>query len=335
VLLSDSGQALLFDYGYDFTTGIPAGQDRAAKRPSLYTLAHLKRSFGVTRIAAVVPTHYHDDHVAGLNLLRDVEGAQVWAAETFAPILQQPERYDLPCLWYDPIPVDRALPLETPIQWEEFTLTLYPLPGHTRYAVAVYVEVDGQRVLVTGDQYQDSTGDKWNYVYQNRFGIGDYVQSAALYQALQPSLILTGHWDPLWVQPGYFEKVIAHGAVLQQLHETLLPLDTVDFGAEGVGARLEPYQTRACGGEPLAFDVELRNPFHQPAEARVRLVAPPGWQVEPAEALCLLPAGGTATQAFTVTAPPGLTVRRARLAADLTVNGQRFGQQAEALVTLE
>ncbi len=114
VLLSQSGRAMLLDFGYDFLMGEPAGYDRASRRPWLLTLPALKAQFGVTAIDCVLPTHYHDDHVAGINLLREVEGAQVWAAESFAPILEHPARYDLPCLWYEPIPVDRVLPLGSP-----------------------------------------------------------------------------------------------------------------------------------------------------------------------------------------------------------------------------
>src|SRR5690606_25923666 len=33
VLLSDSGKALLLDFGYDFEAGLPAGTDRASRRP--------------------------------------------------------------------------------------------------------------------------------------------------------------------------------------------------------------------------------------------------------------------------------------------------------------
>ncbi|MBN1964809.1 MAG: MBL fold metallo-hydrolase, partial [Anaerolineae bacterium] len=105
VLLSESGRALLIDYGYDFVTGIAAGSDRASRRPWLYTIPKLKSDWGVRHIDAVIPTHFHDDHVAGCNLLRAQEGAQVWAAENFADILARPNEYDLPCLWYDPIPV--------------------------------------------------------------------------------------------------------------------------------------------------------------------------------------------------------------------------------------
>jgi glyoxylase-like metal-dependent hydrolase (beta-lactamase superfamily II) len=182
-LLSESGKALFIDFGYDFVTGIPAGSDRTSRRPWLYTLPTLKAQFGVKKVDVVLPTHYHDDHVAGCNLLRRVEGTKVWAAENFADILEHPDRYDLPCLWFDPIPVDRCLPLGQHITWEEYTLRLHPLPGHTRYAIAVEFEVDGLRVLAAGDQYQGDDGLAWNYVYQNRYAIGDYTNTAELYHA--------------------------------------------------------------------------------------------------------------------------------------------------------
>src|SRR5215211_2639525 len=331
VLLSESGKALFIDFGYDFVTGIPAGSDRASRRPWLYTLPALKAQFGVRKVDVVLPTHYHDDHVAGCNLLRRVEGTQVWAAENFADILENPARYDLPCLWYDSIPVDRRLPLAQPISWEEYTLTLYPLPGHTRYAVAVEFEVDGQHVLATGDQYQGDDGLSWNYVYQNRYAVGDYAASAALYQSLQPDLILSGHWQPLRVTPEYLQKIAADAEVLDRLHRELLP-ETPNLGAEGFIARIMPYQVSVLAGETIPFEVEIRNPFLQPGEAVIRVVAPQGWEIQPS--MQSLQISSIHQYSFKATPPPGLVVRRVRLAVDLTVAGQRFGQQAEALVTV-
>src|SRR5688500_2261733 len=331
VLLSKSGKALFIDFGYDFVTGIAAGSDRASRRPWLYTVPALKAQFGVRTIDVVLPTHYHDDHVAGCNLLRRVEGTEVWAAENFADILEHPACYDLPCLWYDPIPVDRCLPLGQPIPWEEYTLTLHPLPGHTRYAVAVQFEIDGLRFLAAGDQYQGDDGLSWNYVYQNRYAIGDYAATAELYRRLNPDLILSGHWQPLRVTPEYLQKIAVDAEALDRLHRELLP-EKPDLGAEGFIARIMPYQADVFAGETIPFDVEVRNPFPHPEEVVVRVVAPRGWEVQPE--VQTLQISGIHQFSFKATPPPGLVVRRARLAVDLTVARQRFGQQAEALVTV-
>jgi glyoxylase-like metal-dependent hydrolase (beta-lactamase superfamily II) len=333
VLLSQSGRALFFDFGYDCMPGLPAGADRAARRPWLYTLPALKQQFGVTQIDAVVLTHFHDDHVAGLNLLRDVEGAQVWAAESFADILEQPARYDLPCLWYDPIAVDRVLPLEQPIRWQEYELTLHALPGHTRYAVAISMEVDGQRVLVSGDQYQGLDGTIVNYVYHNQFAPDDYRASAALYRRIQPDLILTGHWPPLRPQPGYFDTLDALGETVARLHRELLPEDVAGFGTEGFAARIEPYQAHVRAGETLALHVAVQNPAAAEAQAELQLVVPCGWHAEPACVTTTLSPAGSGALVFHVT-PCGPPVRRARVAVDVTIDGRRYGQQAEALVSV-
>lgn len=342
VVLSESGKALLIDFGYDFVTGSFPVTERAARRPWLYTLPMLKRDYGVTHIDVALPTHYHDDHVAGLNLLREVEGAQVWAAENFAPILRCPAHYDLPCLWYDPIEVDRVLPLGEPIRWEEYTFTLYPLPGHTLYAVAIAFEVDGKRVLATGDQYQGSTGDEYNYVYQNRFHSSDYQRSAELYRQLHPDLIITGHWQPLWVQPDYFDNLQARGELLERLHRDLLPPERLDLtttpntaDADSTLAWIQPYQSTLQAGDSATFNLTLQNPLEQDANARVRLVLPKGWRAEPPELSVHLPAHNSDILAFEVVTPGGVRVRRARIAADVTIGEQRFGQQAEALVTVK
>jgi glyoxylase-like metal-dependent hydrolase (beta-lactamase superfamily II) len=334
VLLSKSGKALLIDYGYDFMAGSAAGVDRSSRRPWLYTLPMLKRDYGVTKIDVVVPTHYHDDHVAGLNLLRDVEGTQVWAAENFADILERPSRYDLPCLWYDPIPVDRVLPLARPVRWEEYELVLYEQPGHTFYAVAIAFEVDGKRVLAIGDQYQGNDGSEWNYVYENRFRIDDYRHTAELYRAVNPDLLISGHWEPLWVKPGYFDMLEQRGEALERLHRELLPLDTIDMGAEGAGAKIQPYQVSTYGGECIEFDVEIVNPLPREETAVVTMVAPAGWQVLETDGSVVLKPHEVRSVKFQVIVPPGTKVRRARVAVEVTVGSHRFGQQAEALVTV-
>ncbi|MBK8020836.1 MAG: MBL fold metallo-hydrolase [Chloroflexi bacterium] len=331
VLISQSRKALMIDFGYDFITGIPLGTDRASRRPWLYTLPALKRQYGVDRVDVVLPTHFHDDHVAGINLLRTVEGTQHWAPELFADILEQPLQYDLPCIWYDPIPVDRRLPLETPFTWEEYSFTLHPLPGHTRYAVAIAFEVDGYRVLAAGDQYQRDDGLELNYVYPNRFDASDYVLSAELYRRLNPNLILTGHWRPFWVPSNYFGKLATLGDAVERLHRELLP-DSPDLGTEGFLARISPYQTEAHG-EPIEFQVEVHNPYDRPVQATVALVAPPGWLGMGGTAIIPLEARGMGQVSLAVRPPDDFTGRRARVAVDLTIDGHRFGQQAEALVS--
>ena len=314
-LVSDSGKALLIDWGYDLWTGFPLAADRAARRPLLATLDSLD-------VEVVVPTHYHDDHVAGINLLRDATGAEAWIPENVAPVLAEPRRHDLPCLWYEPVRADRVLPLGTPVRWREHELTLHPLPGHTRYQAAVSFEVDGRRVLATGDQQTAAPAVVLNYQYRNRFAFDDFVRSAELYASLQPDLIVSGHWAPQEVDEAFLERLRADGRRVADLHRALLPLDEVDFGADGFAAWIEPYRSEVAAGEAVELVVTVRD-----APANVRLVVPAGWSAEPARAELAEPGAAR----FRVTPAPAPALR-ARVAADVTVRGLPYGQQAEALV---
>jgi glyoxylase-like metal-dependent hydrolase (beta-lactamase superfamily II) len=337
-LLSDHGTALLFDFGYDLSTGIADGTDRASRRPLLASIDALRRDFGIDRVEVALPTHYHDDHVAGMNLLREVHGTQVWSPSTVTPVLEEPGRWDLPCLWYDPIPVDRDLPVGAPATWREYEIGVHDLPGHTLYASAFAVEVDGRRVLATGDQQttgwvRDGQPEILNYQYRNRFRIDDFQRSAELYLRLRPELMISGHWRPHQVTTEYLEMLLAKGNRLAELHRELLP-EKLDLGAEGFGARIVPYFSVITGPKALEIEVTVRNPFPARETVRLELALPAGWEVEPAWHELALDGGAEQTATFWVSAPPDQLVERARIGADLTVGDTRFGQQAEALVSV-
>ena len=332
-LLSESGAALLIDAGYDVTTGLVPSTERTARRSLLWPFEALRRDHGIERIEAAIPTHYHDDHVAGLELLREVEGTEVWAPANVAPILEQPEQYDLPCLWFDPISVDRSLPLGATVSWHEYELTIHALPGHTLYAAAIEFEVDGRRVLATGDQQTGGERPILNYQYRNRFAIDDYVRSAELYRALRPDIIVSGHWLPLEVTDDVLDRLEADGARLAELHRELLPLDEVDLGPEGFGARIEPYRSSCAAATPVVLDVSVRNPFGRAGVARVALVVAPGWAAPQPQEL-ELDARAVGVLRFEIETTGVAPVERALVAADVTVDGVPFGQQAEALVEI-
>jgi glyoxylase-like metal-dependent hydrolase (beta-lactamase superfamily II) len=336
VLLSDSGSATVIDFGYDFSTGLPPAADRSSRRPLLTSIEALKRTYGIDRVDVAIPTHYHDDHVAGFNLLRDVEGTKIWAAENFSRVLNEPKRYDLPCLWYDPIPVQRSLPFDQPIEWNEYEFRVHELPGHTLYACAIAVEVDGFNVVATGDQQGVEPGIKGeflNYTYRNRFGHHDFRRSAELYRRLNADLLISGHWEPRRVDDEYLDHILERGIALERIHEELLPFDDFDLGAEGVAAWIRPYRSEVCAGDEITLEVELRNPHPYAATASVALVTPSEWLVRPRFQNVELPARGVSTTTFTVSVV-GNAERRARIACDVTIGTARLGMAAEAIVTV-
>jgi glyoxylase-like metal-dependent hydrolase (beta-lactamase superfamily II) len=335
VLLSTTGEALYIDYGYDMMTGLPSGQDRASRRPWLASLPALKEQYGVTRVSVALATHYHDDHIAGMPLLREVEGTELWAPDNVAPILEDPWRYDLPCQWYDPIPIDRVVPTGGTVTWNEYELGIHAQPGHTLFAAAFSLDVDGVRVVFTGDQQENlgvpgERNEILNYQYRNRFRLGDYVQSAELYRRIAPGLLLSGHWEPRTVDEGYLDYLLDSGRRLDETHAALLPLDDLDLGADGVLVRLVPYRAAVEAGGVVRYTAEVRNPHRESVDAVLRPVLPVGWSAEPAELHVGLAAQGTAEVEFDVTT--GGAAPRQRVALDVTFGDLRLGQHVEAIV---
>jgi glyoxylase-like metal-dependent hydrolase (beta-lactamase superfamily II) len=335
VLVSETGAALIIDYGYDMYIGLVPGGDRAARRPWLASLPALRRNHGVTSIEVALPTHYHDDHVAGMNLLRDVEGTQVWAPVNVAEVLEAPMVENLPCTWFDPIAVDRKLPLGASFRWHEYEIFVHHLPGHTLYAAAYEFEVDGIRVLATHDQQlgmgsRDGARELLNYQYRNRFRIGDYQQSAALYRRVAPELMIFGHWPHKWVTEDYLDLLTEEGDELVRIHQDLLPLDEFEFGADGVMARIAPYYSRAVAGNVVRLRVTVSNPHRSAEKAVIRLAAPVGWTAVPDVTAVSLPPLGQ--EQIEVDLTVGGPRRRARIVADVSIGELRLGQHAEAVV---
>ncbi len=337
-LLSETGAALLIDYGYDMSlaVGYAPGGDRGARRPWLSSIDALRDQYGVDRIETVVPTHYHDDHVAGFNLLREVEKTAVWASANVAPILVDPHRYDLPCLWFDPIAVDRSIALGRPIRWHEYELTLHELPGHTLYAAAIAFEVDGKQVVATGDQQDggqlDARPDRLSYTYRNRFRIDDFTRSAELYRRLAPDLMISGHWEPRIVTPSYLDHLLDTGRELARLHRDLLPLDRVDFRGGRIRrtdrtvslARWRRRHRRSPSHrpEPIREDVGSCRSGYRPT--RVGRHSFGGHGVHP---------GARGADRHVYRDPAHWrSCAPCAMCRDVTVDRVRFGQQAEALV---
>ena len=254
VLRARNGRALMIDFGYDFSFGQASTTDRGSRRPWLYTLPTLLRRYGIQGIDAVIPTHYHDDHVAGIPLLQENYGAQLWAPENLVDVLARPGAYRLPCLWFDSMTAQRTLTLGEPFEWNEFRITPHEVTGHARYACGLLVEAYGEAVLFAGDQYADADGLGLNYTYPNLFREADYTRSAELYARLQPDLILSGHAQPVVPDAAYFEQLRVRGMQLQALHAQLQP------HTARMLLRAEPINVTS--GHPLTLTIE--NPTDTP-----------------------------------------------------------------------
>lgn len=345
-IISQSGKAMVIDYGYDAHNITSTGYPRPANRRAvLHSLEALKERFGIERVDVVLVSHFHDDHVCGIPLLQRLFGTQCWAAENFAELLARPEAHCFPCDWPVPIRIDRRLPLDETFTWEEYTFRLHPMSGHTRFASLIGFEADGQRFAHSGDQYFFERG--WsteslpafaenqraqNHVYRNGALLDGYDQSGQWMLDWRPDIVLQGHQQPFHTDDAFFKHIEEWSREYREIHQRAMPLgeDETHFNLDSWGGWIWPYRTHLRSPGPARVRVTVRNPFPRRAALEVKLVGPTGWQGTTAT----LTAEPRAEVSADLEIMPAGSCRRQPFAVELVADGQPFGQVAEALLTV-
>jgi len=355
-VVGPSGSALALDYGYHaqrWWNGYPFDTYRA--RVLAHTLEALRAEAGIERIDVVIPSHYHDDHVAGIPILQRTQGTECWAHEGFADLLEHPDGHQFPC--DNPIPtrVDRRLRDGEAISWEGIEFRFEASSGHTRFQNLIGFEIDDLRYAHTGDQYgfipkssfqthtvEPVKGDAisdWaavthqeNHVYRGGAHLDSFAHSGAWLKAQRPDIVLSGHWAPFRADEAFYDIIDERTRIYEDVHRRAMPLAATDvhFDVDSWGGWLWPYRLHLADGETTSVRATVRNPLPHAATLDVHLVGPEGW------------VGGAAT----LTAAPRAEVsceltmtvagecRRVPIALELVADGRPFGQVTEALVTV-
>ena len=340
-LLSESGAVLAIDYGYRGSLGIGASYPYPRnRRPLLHGLEPLRERFGIERIDAVLVTHFHDDHVCGIPTLQRLFGTRCLASQTFAHILRDPASYAFPCTWPEPIHVT-ALADRTVHRWREYEFELYPMSGHTRFSAIISLNVDGERVIATGDQYffrdfeQPGEGPAMhNHVYRNGAMLSSFGDSQSVLEQIRPTIILPGHGSAYRVPEAFYGWIDAYRVEYERIHRDLMPLGDGEahFEVDSRAGWLEPYRVWRSDATEFTMTAHVRNPYPDTARIALRLVVPPGWRTS--DVVVELGPREEGSAQIAVTPPAGAICRRRPIALDMTANGRPYGQVAEALVTL-
>jgi glyoxylase-like metal-dependent hydrolase (beta-lactamase superfamily II) len=117
---------------------------------------------GLTEVDRVLLTHYHRDQVGPLA---STAGVQVAAPEAEQDLLERPEAYwsDPATRWHgynrlarrlvptQPVPLAQRVRPGDRFAWGPAEITVLGTPGHTDGSVSYQLDVDGRRVIFTGD----------------------------------------------------------------------------------------------------------------------------------------------------------------------------------------
>ncbi len=100
----------------------------------------------IKNIDFVIPTHYHDDHTAGIPLLQKSWKLRVYALEQMVDILENPTHYRMGCLIDQPIKVDRVLRDGETLLWDDYEFQIFHFPDQTEYHMGLFGKIDGKTI---------------------------------------------------------------------------------------------------------------------------------------------------------------------------------------------
>lgn len=330
-LLTDDGTAMFLDYGF------PSASHFAANyRFAEHSLSELRRVAGLRQVEVLLPSHYHDDHVCGLQYLYEQHGAQLWVFENQADILAHPEAYKIPCLWERPMAASKIVAEGEQFAWRGVGFQATKLPGHTEYHCGLRFEVDGRRIAYVGDTLARAvTGPRFGGpIFQNRFQPGDFIETVTKIRDFEPEYLLTGHFGSLLVERAFLDEALSRARALNDIIWGLIAVPAAaGFALDPNWATLYPYQTSIQPGMTTTLVVRIVNHLDQPALVDARLQLPEGWTAVAQTGDVAIDADLQGEVTFSVTAPPDAAVgERHIIAASITLGERRFGSVAEGII---
>ena len=330
-LIDDAGDALILDYGFPSWDHFYADQRFVA-----HTLDELRTEAGLHRAVATVPSHYHDDHLAGVPWLQREHDTEAWIHSSFAGIVAEPARFDLPCLLADPIRVDRVLADGDMVEHAGARLEVFHMPGHTEFALGLAGTVDGVRVAYTGDNLLAGSLSPLRAaapIYRNVMRLDSIRVGVERLIEHEPELLLSGHTGAMEVTRRDLDDFVAWARELELVLSRLTAVPGLENEAlDPYVARFDPYRAEARAGGLLRTRVIVRNHGSTPRSATVRLRLPQGWSATPLEGGAIVPAEAEASIDFGVHVPAEASPGRTVVTADVTLGGEPRGELAECLL---
>jgi glyoxylase-like metal-dependent hydrolase (beta-lactamase superfamily II) len=319
-ILSESGKAFLWDYGY-------VERER---------LDELKKRFKVKRIDAATFSHYHDDHVIRAWELT-WEDARIWIHESMLDVLENPIRYRLPCLPPMPIRADRILHDGEKIQWEEYTFEFFHMPGQTQFHQGLFASIDGKKVVFTGDntwkKRDESKTRNGPLVPHNEYFLdGGFITCSRTMLRYGPDLVCPAHTEEYSPTTRDLEEFLDWAYRVRDVMTSLIDQPDPNFGMDVRWCRFYPYRSFVSPGSTFRVDLIVRNHLFRPARVRVELKLPGMLSCDQPLRNAVLDGKKEASIPFEIRRAAGPQRGREIITADITLNDRRIGEYAEAIV---
>lgn len=155
-------------------------------------------ALGERKLAAIVLTHHHSDHMGAAAALREATGATVIASAVEAPLVEEPKKVGTsPLPLPDPCPVDYTVEDGDVVKIGNMAWKVLLTPGHSKGSMCWFLvppfgnHADGAPVLLSGDTLFAGTVGRTDF----EGGSEDDMRASMMRLALLPdeTIVLPGH----------------------------------------------------------------------------------------------------------------------------------------------
>jgi glyoxylase-like metal-dependent hydrolase (beta-lactamase superfamily II) len=255
-------------------------------------------------------------------------------------VLERPAAYNLPCLWPEPVPVDRRLRDGEIVHWEEFHIQFLHLPGQTEYTQGVLVEIDGKKILFDGDTLAPPLPGRpllGHYVSRNYQRLdGDMSYVARKMIELKPDFIAPFHFDMIPANGENLNSFLRSTETFQNVARAIIDQPDPQMGIDNNWLSAYPYQSDVGPGQTASIELRLRNWTAAPMNLSVRARGPEGWKIDPPE-IQLAASAKKTRRSLRIAVPdlPAVRSRRFVITFDTWRDGKPLGEITEALINVE
>lgn len=323
VILSDSGHAFMWD----------------CHRNDVPEIEAIQKQTGFKHINFIAISHYHDDHVGGVNEIRCRYGAQVWAMRHMVDVLEHPAAYNLPCLWREPIQIDRVLQDGEKIIWQGIPVQFFYLPGQTEFTEGMLLEIDGKRLFFDGDNIAFPVPGRpllGHYMCRNYQRLdGGHIYCARKFLEIAPDFIAPNHFEWVPATETTLKSYLRNSEEMKQAFTEILDQPDPMLGLDNNWLSVYPYQVEAKPGDALTVQIRYRNWLFADSTVEVAFRAPDGWAFQPEAAEIHAPPKSMASATVSMRIPHEARANyRYAITLDTRRDGERLGEITEMLINM-
>lgn len=343
-VISDSGKALLIDYGLPGWNAFYTFRDSTTTHDRLRFLEHsieeMRSQYGLKSVDVAIASHMHDDHLGGFPYLSRRYGTKLWIFENFADVVGNPKGRNLGCTLGEAVRADRIIRNRETFRWEEFEFTAVHSPGHTFYQMALFSTIDGVKIGFTGDAFFHDADRPFeirhNLIFRNRVNVGDHLKSVENLVEFRPQILCPGHGEPFLLDMNMVKDFKTKLMKQDEFCRSLIADPDTDVGMDPSQIEIFPYQSVITPGENGRYEIRARNHRNRAVSFSVGLILPEGWTAQPSVTRLNVGAHSEQRSPVEIKAPRDLRPAQPRIAiaADVLADGRYLGQIAEALIDI-